>query len=220
MHPPNQEPIEMKASGMKASFRVAVVAALIASTLGLSGCLPLAASGVAVGTMAAIDRRTVGAQTEDQAIELKAVTQMGNAIKQSGGIAVTSYNRKVLLTGQVASEQDKAAAERVAATLGNVRSVHNELQVLGRPSFTTSAADVAITTRVKTAMLNAPDLQANAVKVVTESGNVYLMGLVTRREADRAAQVASRVGGVQRVITVFELITEEEAAAIHGNTKK
>jgi osmotically-inducible protein OsmY len=205
---------------MNASLRVAVAGALVASTLAMSGCLPLAASGVAVGTLAAIDRRTVGAQTEDQAIELKALTQMGSSIKQSGGISVTSFNRKVLLTGQVATEEDKATAERVAAGLDNVRSVHNELQVLGRPSLTTSAADTSITARVKAALLNATDLQANTIKVVTESGSVYLMGLVTRREADRAAQVASRVGGVQRVVTVFELITEDEAAAIHGSSKK
>ncbi|NLD69376.1 MAG: BON domain-containing protein [Limnobacter sp.] len=198
---------------MNGSVRFAVAGALIVSTLALSGCFPLAATGVAVGTLAAMDRRTIGAQTEDQEIELRARGQLSQAIEQSSGISVTSYNRKVLLSGQVASTQDKARAEQIVAALPNVRSVHNELQVLGRPSFTTTAADTSITARVKTALIEAPDLHANTIKVVTESGTVYLMGLVSEREAARAAQVASRVSGVQRVVTVFELISEEEARA-------
>ena len=198
---------------MNGSLRFAVAGALIVSTLALSGCFPLAATGVAVGAMAAMDRRTIGAQTEDQEIELRARSQLSQAIEQSGGISVTSFNRKVLLSGQAASAQDKARAEQIVAALPNVRSVHNELQVLGRPSFTTSAADTSITARVKTAMIEASDLQANTIKVVTESGTVYLMGLVSQREATRAAQVASRVSGVQRVVTVFELISEEEVKA-------
>jgi osmotically-inducible protein OsmY len=204
---------------MKPAVRIAVASALIASTLAMSGCFPLAATGVAVGTMAVMDRRTVGAQTEDQAIEIKARSQLASALSDAGGIAVTSFNRKVLLTGQVVSDQDKRNAERIVAGIENVRSVHNELQVLGRVSMTTVAADTSITARVKAALIEAPDLKGNTVKVVTEAGTVYLMGLVTRREADRAAQVASRVGGVQRVVTAFELITEEEAARIHGTAQ-
>lgn len=204
---------------MSSAVRCAVAGALIAGTLGLSGCLPLAATGVAVGTMAAIDRRTIGAQAEDQAIEIKARSQLGSALADASGISATSFNRKVLLTGQVRSEQDKRNAERIVAGIENVRSVHNELQVLGRVSMTTAAADTSITARVKAALIEAPDLQANTIKVVTEAGTVYLMGLVTAREADRAAQVASRVAGVQRVVTAFELITEEEAARVHSASK-
>ena len=196
---------------MKTSARLTLVAALLASALATSGCLPLVATGAAVGTLAALDRRTLGAQTEDQEIELKATNRMRDALKQPGGVSVTSFNRKVLLTGQVASEDDKRAAEAAVAGLPNVRSIHNELQVLGRPSLATSAADTSITARVKAALVDAQDLHANVIKVITESGTVYLMGLVSRREADRAAQVASRVAGVQRVVTVFEFITEEEA---------
>ncbi|MFO1299478.1 MAG: BON domain-containing protein [Burkholderiaceae bacterium] len=196
---------------MKTSARLTLVAALLASALATSGCLPLVATGAAVGTLAALDRRTLGAQTEDQEIELRATNRMRDALKQPGGVSVTSFNRKVLLTGQVASENDKRAAEAAVAGLPNVRSIHNELQVLGRPSLATSAADTSITARVKAALVDAQDLHANVIKVITESGTVYLMGLVSRREADRAAQVASRVAGVQRVVTVFEYITEEEA---------
>ncbi len=196
---------------MKTHARLTFVAALLASVLAAPGCVPLVATGAAVGTLAALDRRTLGAQTEDQEIEIKASNRMREALKQPGGVSVTSFNRKVLLTGQVASEDDKRSAEAAVAALPNVRSVHNELQVLGRPSLATSAADTAITARVKKALLDAQDLHANVIKVVTESGTVYLMGLVSRREADRAAQVTSRVAGVQRVVTVFEYITEEEA---------
>ncbi len=190
--------------------RTLLVAAVLTASLGASGCLPVVATGAAVGTLAALDRRTVGAQTEDQAIELKAAAQIRDRI--GSGVSVTSFNRKVLLTGQVANERDKRTAEAIVAELPNVRSIHNELQVAGVPSLSTSAADSAITARVKAAFLEAADLQANTIKVVTEAGTVYLMGLVSRREADRAAQVASRVAGVQRVVTVFEYITEEEAA--------
>lgn len=195
---------------MKTHARLTFAAALLATVLAAPGCVPLVATGAAVGTLAALDRRTLGAQTEDQEIELRAANRMRGALAQPGGVSVTSYNRKVLLTGQVASEDDKRAAEAAVGALPNVRSVHNELQVLGRPSLATSAADTAITARVKAALLDAQDLHANVIKVVTESGTVYLMGLVSRREAERAAQVASRVAGVQRVVTVFEFITEEE----------
>ncbi|GMV01462.1 MAG: BON domain-containing protein [Burkholderiaceae bacterium] len=195
---------------MNTHARLTFAAALLATVLAAPGCVPLVATGAAVGTLAALDRRTLGAQTEDQEIELRAANRMRGALAQPGGVSVTSYNRKVLLTGQVASEDDKRAAEAAVGALPNVRSVHNELQVLGRPSLATSAADTAITARVKAALLDAQDLHANVIKVITESGTVYLMGLVSRREADRAAQVASRVAGVQRVVTVFEFITEEE----------
>jgi len=192
-------------------LRPAVLAAALAATLTLPGCLPVMATGAAVGTMAAIDRRTVGAQTEDQGIELKAMNRLRSALEQPGGVSVTSYNRKLQLTGQVASEKDKRTAEAVVGELDNVRSIHNELQIAGQPSLETKTADSLITARVKAALFNAKDLQANTIKVVTESGNVYLMGLVSRREGTRAADVASRVAGVQRVVTVFEYITEEEA---------
>lgn len=193
-----------------ATRRLLLVGAVLAASIGASGCVPVVATGAAVGTLAALDRRTVGAQTEDQAIELKAAMQIRERI--GSGVSVTSYNRKVLLTGQVANENDKRTAEAIVADIANVRSIHNELQVSGVPSLSTSAADAAITARVKAAFVDAKDLQANTIKVVTEAGTVFLMGLVSRREADRAANVASRVAGVQRVVTVFEYITEEEAA--------
>jgi len=200
---------------MNTPLRLTLAAALLASALATSGCLPLAATGAAVGTMAVLDRRTLGTQTEDQAIEMKVASRLReNTPQASSGVSVTSFNRKVLLTGQVASEDEKRLVERAVAGVENVQSIHNELQVQPRPSLRTTASDASITARVKTAFIDAKDLQTNAFKVVTEAGTVYLMGLVSRREGDRAAQVASRVAGVQRGGTGFQYIAEEDATRL------
>ncbi len=192
----------------------AVASALVAATLSLSGCFPLAATWVAVGVLAATDRRTIGTQTEDTGIEVKAASRLREELKNAGGISVTSFNRKVLITGQVIDDTTRQAAERIVAGVENVRSVHNELQVSGRVSLGTTASDATISTRVKAAFVDAKDLQANTVKVVTEAGVVYLMGIVSRAEGDRAAQVASRVSGVTRVVMVFEYASANQIARI------
>ncbi len=194
--------------------RLAVVGALIGSTLAASGCVPLAATGMAVSAMAALDRRTVGAQTEDTEIELRGSSRMSDAIKGSKGVAITSYNRRVLLTGQVPDATAKADAERLIRQIPGVREVHNELETANRVSFSTTANDTAITARVKAGFLEQKALNTNAVKVVTENGVVYLMGLVTEREGPAYATVASRVSGVRRVVTLYEYISDEELARI------
>ena len=200
-------------------------ALMLALTLGpiFSACVPLAAAGVAAGALATLDRRSFGAQTEDQAIELKAASRLADAVNKTGSVSVTSFNRKVLLTGQVPDEKTRVDAEAVLAKVENVRSVHNELIVASRAALGTTTSDSATTTRVRAMMVEARDLQSNAFKVVTELGTCYLMGMVTRKEADRAAQVASRVGGVNRVVTVFEYLTDDELARIQrvsGSDKK
>ena len=194
--------------------RLAVVAALLGSTLAASGCLPIAATGMAVGTMAAMDRRTVGAQTEDTEIEIRAGNRMPDAIKGARGVSITSYNRRVLLTGQVPDEASKADAERAVRQVPGVREVHNELELANRVSFSTTANDSAITARVKAGFLEQKALNTNAVKVVTENGVVFLMGLLTQREGPAYATVASRVPGVRRVVTLYEYISDEELARI------
>lgn len=194
--------------------RLAVVAALLGSTLAASGCLPLAATGMAVGTMAAMDRRTVGAQTEDTEIEVRAGNRMPDAIKGARGVSITSYNRRVLLTGQVPDETAKADAERAVRQVPGVREVHNELELANRVTFSTTANDSAITARVKAGFLEQKALNTNAVKVVTENGVVFLMGLLTQREGPAYATVASRVPGVRRVVTLYEYISDEELARI------
>lgn len=197
------------------SIHLAVmILVVVAGSSLVSACFPLVAAGAAAGAMATFDRRSFGAQTEDQAIELKASSRFPEAVARTGRVSVTSFNRKVLLTGQVSEESAKAEVETAVAGMPNVSSVHNEIQIGPRANLNTTASDTAITTRVRASLLEARDLQSNAFKVVTESGTVYVMGLVTRREGDRAAQVVSRVGGVNRVITVYEYMTEDELARI------
>lgn len=194
--------------------RVALVGALIGASLAAAGCFPLAVTGIAVGAFAAVDRRTLGAQTEDQAIEFKALGELRERLGSSGGISVTSFNRTVLLTGQVLDDATKRRAAEIVGAIENVRTVHNELIVSGRASIGTYAADSALTAKVRASLVDAKDLQSNTIKVVSESEVVYLMGIVTRVEGDHAAQLASRVSGVRRVVTVFEYVTADELARI------
>jgi osmotically-inducible protein OsmY len=189
--------------------RIALVISLAASTLALQACLPIAATGVAVGASAMMDRRTIGAQTEDREIQIRALNRIAAGIKEHGGVGITSYNRRVLLSGQVPDEQTKRAVESIVLPTPGVKMVYNELQVAPRSSLTAEARDAALTTRVKASFVEQSGLNANTVKVVTEDGVVYLMGLVTDREGKLAAGVASRVSGVARVVTLFEYISEE-----------
>lgn len=191
--------------------------ALGAVTLALSllaGCAPLIVGGAMVGgAMVAVDRRTAGAQFEDQAIELKAANRIGE-LRPNVHVNVTSYNRMVLLTGEVGAEADRAALKAAVEAIENVRSVVDETAVMGNSSLTARTNDTVLSGKVKATLLDAGDLKSSAIKVVTERGTVYLMGRVVEREASQAAQLASRVGGVQKVVRVFELLTEAELAAI------
>jgi osmotically-inducible protein OsmY len=191
-------------------------AALCTVLLGaaVSGCAPLLVGGALTGAMVATDRRTSGTQLEDQGIELRASNRVREAMGQRSNVSVTSYNRQVLLTGEVATEQDKARAESLVASVENVRSVVNELGVLGASSLTQRSSDALVTGRVKAAMIDARDLSASAIKVVTTRGTVYLMGLVTQREADRATEITRNTQGVQRVVRVLEIISEAELARL------
>jgi osmotically-inducible protein OsmY len=196
------------------SSRLLLASALIAGLSSLSACFPLVATGVAVGALATVDRRTYGAQTDDQAIELKGSGRLGESDKRLGGVSITSYNRKVLLTGQVLSEDDKKLAEQIVARVENVRSLHNELSVSGRTGFGVAASDSTITAKVKTALFDTKEVQSSTVKVVTEGSIVYLMGILTQKEAAKAAQVAAGVSGVSKVVTVFEAISDAELERI------
>lgn len=182
---------------------------------GLSACAPLVVGGAMVGgAMVAVDRRTAGAQLEDKGIELNTRSQVRQALGDGTHVNVNSYNRLVLLTGEVRSEEDRARAERITNRVENVRAVVNELAVMGPSSLTSRSNDTFITGRVKATFVDARDLAASAISVTTERGNVYLMGIVTEREATRAAELARSVPGVSRVIRVFEVVTEEELARI------
>jgi osmotically-inducible protein OsmY len=199
---------------MKSTVAKILVLGVLASSL--SGCIGLVLTGAAVGMMAVTDRRTIGTQTEDQGIEFKASDVIRTKLHSSGGISVTSFNRKVLLSGQVLNEQTKREAETLVSKVDNVKLVFNELAVSDRASFGTNTVDAAITTKIKAFFLEASDLSSNVYKVVTESGIVYLMGITTQREGNRAAEVASRVSGVSKVVTLFDYVTDEELAKIEA----
>lgn len=180
----------------------------------LTACAPLVIGGAVTGALVAVDRRTSGAQLEDQGIELRAANRLRDAVGDRVNVSVTSYNRQVLLTGEVGNERDKVLVEQTVAGVENVRSIVNELAVLGSPSLTQRSADTLITGRVKASMLDSNDVTGTAFKVITNRGTVYLMGRVTQREADRATDIARNTSGVQRVVRVLEIISEEELARL------
>lgn len=203
---------------MKVSSKRVVLASLAAATLvaGLSACAPLVVGGgFASGVMVAMDRRTSGAQLEDQGIELRGGNRLKEALGEGAHINVTSYNRQVLLTGEVARTEDIQRAEQIVARVENVNSVVNDL-VVGIPStLTQRSTDTLITGKVKASLIDAKDLQASAFKVITERNAVYLMGRVTPREANRATEIARGVKDVAKVVRVFETLTEEELARLN-----
>ncbi|MEP7057790.1 MAG: BON domain-containing protein [Caldimonas sp.] len=185
----------------------------LAGTIAVTGCAPLLVGGAIVGgSLVATDRRTSGAQIDDEVIELKAKRRIDEALGERGQISVTSYNRIVLMTGIVTEAADKATAEQAVGRIDNVQSVVNELAVGIPRSFVNRSNDTLITAKVKASIVDAKDLFANSVKVVTSQAVVYLMGRVTEREATRSAEVARGVSGVRKVVRVFEIITEAELA--------
>ena len=190
----------------------ACAAVLCVGVLGatLSACAPILLGGVAMSALVATDRRTSGAQLEDEGIELRAAGRLRENLGDRAHLNVTSYNRQVLLTGEVPSAQDRQLAEQVVSRVENVRSIVNELAVLGNSTLTQRSSDALTTGKVKAAMVDAKDIFANAFKVVTERGTTYLMGRVTQREANRATELTRSIGGVQKVVRVLEIISEEE----------
>ena len=201
-----------KPSNQSRLLTAAVSGALVLGTLGtLTACVPLVIGGAMVGgTMMAIDRRTSGAQLEDEGIELRAASRIRTSIGDRVHVNITSYNRQVLITGEVPNEQDKQAVGQIVTRVENVASVVNELAVLGNSTLTQRSSDVLVTGRLKAELIDSKDLISSAFKVVTERGTVYLMGRVSQREADRATAIARATSGVQKVVRVFETISEEE----------
>ncbi|GGY27643.1 BON domain-containing protein [Pseudoduganella sp. SL102] len=176
----------------------------------LSGCVGLVVGGAVAGTMAASDRRTFGAQTEDKTIAVKASNRLRNILDDTGHVNVNSFNRKVLITGEVPDQAKKDAVEREVKAIEGVQSVTNELAIAGPASYTSRSNDTLLTTKVKASLVDAKDISANSFKVVTERGEVYLMGRVTQFEANRATEIARGVSGVTKVVRVFEYISEDE----------
>ena len=206
----------MTSTSLTSSTRFLLSSVAIAAALsGLSACAPLIIGGAMVsGTMMVTDRRTSGTQIEDQAIELKVLGRVKDVVGDRGHVNATSYNRMVLITGEVPTDADKVAVEQAIARVENVRSTVNELAVAGSASLTSRSNDTLLTSKVKASFVDARDMLSNAFKVVTERSTVYLMGRVTEREATRASDLARSVSGVQKVVRVFEIVTEAELAAM------
>ena len=197
------------------SKRMALSVTAAAVMLGaLGGCLPLVVGGALVGSLVVTDRRTSGSQLEDEGIELRGAARIRSTVGERGHINLTSYNRQVLLTGEVPTAQDKLLVEQTIARVENVVSVVNELAVLGNSTLGQRSSDVLVTGRIRAQFIDAADLTANAFKVVTERGTTYLMGRVTQREADRATNVVRATPGVQKVVRIFEVISESELARL------
>jgi osmotically-inducible protein OsmY len=177
-----------------------------AALVQLQGCATAVIGGAATSAAVALDRRTAGVFVGDQEIELHAMSRLREAFPQKTvNISATSYNRQVLLTGQVPDNASRNQAAEVVKRIPEVRTVFNELGVAGSASLTSKANDVSITGKVKTRLLRDENVPGTQIKVVTESGAVYLMGLVTRAEADAATELARNTSGVARVITLFEI---------------
>jgi osmotically-inducible protein OsmY len=202
----------MNLQRMQVTRRTLLLGLAAAATLpALQGCFPLVATGAGVGAAMVADRRTSGAFVEDEGIEWRAARALRERFGDGIHVNVTSFNRNVLLTGEAPNEAIRTEIEQVAARVDNVRGIINEVQVAGINSLTSRGNDTLITSKVKARFVDAQTFGAHHVKVVTEAGTVFLLGIVTRREADAATEVARTTAGVRKVVRVFDYISEEEA---------
>lgn len=204
--------MQIRSDLMSRRVPLALSALVLGASSLMSGCAPLVLGSAVGGALVVTDRRTSGTLVEDQGIELKASNRLREALGNDSHVNVTAYNRVVLLTGEVAREADRITAEQVAAGTENVKSVVNELVVAGVSSLASRSSDLWVLGKVKATFVDAREIQANAFKVVVERGEVFLMGMVTEREAKRAAELAASVKGVHKVVKVLHIITEDELA--------
>lgn len=176
----------------------------------MTACAPFLVAGVAGSALVATDRRTSGTQLEDETIELRASAKVRDTFGEKVHVNVTSYNCQVLLTGEVPSDRERQAVAAIVEKVENVKSVANELSAMPNASLGSRSNDLVVTGKIKATLIDSRDLFANAFKVVTERNTVYLMGRVTQREADSATALIRNVGGVNKVVRMFEIISEEE----------
>ncbi|MCE4061524.1 BON domain-containing protein [Pandoraea sputorum] len=196
-----------------------IAAALITATL--AGCAPIILGGAATGALVATDRRSVGAQTEDREIQVKAEANIANTLTDDAvHVNVTVFNRRVLLTGEVPNDATKQAAVNIVKQISNVRGIVDELAIGPKSSFGSRSNDAWITSKVKANLINTKEISANVFKVVTERGDVYLMGLVSQEEGTIGANVASRIDGVQKVVKLYEYVKPEEAQRLSTEAEK
>ena len=190
---------------MKSNVRLVALLVFLAPVL--QSCIPLVVgAGVGAGVMMAEDRRTNATILEDQTIEVKAKNRITEKYKDQGNISVTSFNRFILLSGQAPTEEIKQDVTVLVLEVPNVRNVQNEIVVGGNSSTTSHASDALLTSQVKARLSQNKDVGSTHVKVVSENGTVFLMGLLTHAEADAAAQTASTTSGAERVVKLFEYL--------------
>ncbi len=180
----------------------------------LQGCFPLVATGATVGVLAAVDRRSVGTQTEDESIEWKTSARIRERLGDRVHVNITSYNRKVLLTGEAFTEEAKAEVDRITKEVPNVQGTYNELVIGPSSSFSARSNDAFITSKIKSRSIDNGKFNPVHVKVITEAGVAFLLGMVTQAEADAALQVASTTAGVKKVVNLLEIITVARAREI------
>ncbi|MDP2792742.1 MAG: BON domain-containing protein [Sulfurisoma sp.] len=180
------------------------------SALLLAGCAETVILGVSAGALLIGDRRPTETYIADEGIEIRAANRIADRFGDKAHVNVTSYNRAVLLTGEVPDAAAKAEVEKIAAGVANVRAISNELEIAGVSSLSARSNDGFITSKVKARFVDANKFSAHHVKVVTENGAVYLLGMVAQREADAAVEVARTTGGVRKVVRVFEIVSEAD----------
>ena len=195
------------------ALRGATLVVTLAAPFLLSACAQMLLSGATMGaTVMVTDRRSPAMQVEDQTVEVKASGRVRDTIGDRGRVTVTSYNRVVLITGEVPADADRAAVEQAVARVEGVRSTINELAVMPPSAMSTRINDLVLLSKIKATYVDAKDLQVNAFKVVVDRGTAYLMGRVTEREAARATDLARRIAGVQKVVRVFNIVSDAELA--------
>jgi len=186
----------------------------------LQGCIEMAAVGVGAGVMSAMDRRTTGAQVDDEGIELRATNRISERFGDRVHVNVTSFNRSVLISGEVPDAKTKEEIEKIVATVPNARAVTNDLQVMPNTTLGNRANDATITGKVKARFLDARMFNPLHVKVVTERSVVYLLGVVTEAEATDAVEIARTTGGVRKVVRMFDYCKPTDAACASRDTGK
>lgn len=198
---------------------LATIALLAFITPLLTGCFGAAVVGVGAGALMIADRRPSETYLTDEGIEVRAVSRINERFGDRVHINVTSYNRNALLTGEVPDAATRSEVEKLVSRVPNLKAISNELQIAGNSSLAARSNDTYITSKVKARFIDANTFSVNHVKVVTEAGAVYLLGLVTQREADAAIEVTRTTGGVQKVVRVFEIISEQEAVRLDNRPK-
>lgn len=193
-------------------MKLARLLPLFFATLVLQGCIEMAAVGVGAGVMSAVDRRTTGAQVDDEGIELRSNNRISERFGDRAHVSVTSFNRSVLLTGEAPDAKAKDEIERIVSAVPNARAVTNELTLTANSTLSNRASDASITGKVKARYLDAGKFNPLHVKVVTERSVVYLLGVVTEQEAADAVEVARTTGGVRKVVKIFDYCKPTDAA--------